>query len=84
MVHEAGGCERCGGTGYRGRSGVFEMLEMTGEVRKLIGPQTDANMLDQARDRPAGMTTMLDGRGRQMPRRRHHRAARRLRVTTVR
>ena len=24
-VCEPGGCERCGGTGYRGRNGVFEM-----------------------------------------------------------
>jgi len=40
-VHEAGGCERCGGTGYRGRNGVFEILEMSDDVRKLIGPQTD-------------------------------------------
>ena len=28
-VCEPAGCERCGGTGYRGRSGVFECLEMT-------------------------------------------------------
>ena len=33
---EPGGCERCGGTGYRGRIGVFEILEMTEEVRKLV------------------------------------------------
>src|SRR5258708_34253087 len=26
------GCERCGGTGYRGRLGVFEILELTNEV----------------------------------------------------
>src|SRR4051794_15245638 len=33
VIHEAGGCERCGGTGYRGRNGVFEILEMSDEVR---------------------------------------------------
>ena len=38
-VHEPVGCERCGGTGYRGRTGVFEVLEITDEVRKLIGSQ---------------------------------------------
>ena len=32
------GCEHCGGVGYRGRSGVFEVLDVTGEVRHLIGP----------------------------------------------
>jgi general secretion pathway protein E len=28
-IHEPCGCERCGGTGYRGRLGVFEVLELT-------------------------------------------------------
>ncbi|MBR0875104.1 Flp pilus assembly complex ATPase component TadA [Bradyrhizobium tropiciagri] len=58
VVHEAGGCERCGGTGYRGRNGVFEILEMTDEVRKLVGPQTDSHSIDQAAI-AGGMTTML-------------------------
>ncbi len=35
-IHEPAGCERCGGTGYRGRTGVFEIIEMTDDVRKLI------------------------------------------------
>jgi general secretion pathway protein E len=59
MVHEACGCERCGASGFRGRAGVFEVLEIAGAVRDLVGSQTDANMLDQAAIK-AGMTTMLD------------------------
>jgi general secretion pathway protein E len=59
VVHEAGGCERCGGTGYRGRNGVFEILEMADEVRKLIGPQTDSHTIDTAAMK-GGMTTMLE------------------------
>jgi general secretion pathway protein E len=58
VIHEAGGCERCGGTGYRGRNGVFEILEMSDEVRKLIGPQTDSHTIDTAAIH-GGMTTML-------------------------
>ena len=58
VVHEASGCERCGGTGYRGRNGVFEILEMTDEVRKLVGPQTDSHTIDTAA-MDGGMTTML-------------------------
>src|SRR6202521_4279592 len=58
MIHEADGCERCGGTGYRGRNGVFEILEMSDEVRKLIGPQTDSHVVDSAA-MAGGMTTML-------------------------
>src|ERR1700685_1305251 len=59
VVHEACGCERCGASGFRGRGGVFEVLEIADEVRNLIGSHTDANMLDQAAIK-AGMTTMLD------------------------
>jgi general secretion pathway protein E len=53
------GCERCGGTGYRGRLGVFEVLEMTDEIRSLIGEKTDGLKIDEAAIR-AGMTTMID------------------------
>ncbi|SFD68755.1 general secretion pathway protein E [Roseivivax sediminis] len=35
-IHEAGGCAECGGTGYRGRVGIFEMLEVTDRLRTAI------------------------------------------------
>ena len=59
VLHQAGGCERCGGTGYRGRNGVFEILEMSDEVRKLVAPQMDSHVIDAAAIR-GGMTTMLE------------------------
>jgi general secretion pathway protein E len=58
-VHAPEGCERCSGTGYRGRLGVFELLELNDELRSLIGEKTDGLRIDQAAIR-AGMTTMLD------------------------
>jgi general secretion pathway protein E len=58
-LHEPVGCERCGGTGYRGRNGVFEVLEMVEDVRKLVTAHTDSGTIDNAAIR-AGMTTMLD------------------------
>jgi general secretion pathway protein E len=58
-VHMVAGCERCGGTGYRGRLGVFEVLELNDELRELIGDKTDGLKIDRAAIR-AGMTTMLD------------------------
>ena len=58
-LHEPCGCERCGGTGYRGRLGVFEVLELTNEIRELIGEKTDGLKIDQTAIR-TGMTTMLD------------------------
>lgn len=58
-LYEAKGCERCGGTGYRGRNGVFEIIEMNEEVRGLIGRGTSAADLERAALR-GGLTTMLD------------------------
>jgi len=58
-VFEPRGCERCAGVGYRGRVGVFETLEVKGEVRDLVGPTSDSNVLDEAAAR-AGMTTMME------------------------
>jgi general secretion pathway protein E len=59
MLQQPCGCERCGGTGYRGRLGVFEVLELTGDLRELIGEKTDGLKIDEMAIR-AGMTTMLD------------------------
>jgi general secretion pathway protein E len=58
-VHDANGCERCGNSGYRGRAGIFEVLEVVGDVQNLVGSHSDASTLDRAAVR-AGMTTMLD------------------------
>jgi general secretion pathway protein E len=59
IVQEPCGCERCGGTGYRGRLGVFELLELSNELRELIGERTDGLKIDTMAIR-SGMTTMLD------------------------
>jgi general secretion pathway protein E len=39
------GCERCFGTGYRGRVGIFELMEMNEELRSAIMRNEDASML---------------------------------------
>ena len=59
VLHEPAGCDRCGGSGYRGRAGVFEILEMNDEVRQLVDTRYDSSTIEQAALR-AGMTTMLD------------------------
>jgi general secretion pathway protein E len=81
-LYEPGRCERCGGTGYRGRCGIFEVLEVTEEVRSLIGSHTDSSSIDGAAIR-AGMTTMVED-GAAKCRAGTTSAAEVLRVTTVR
>ena len=34
--HEAVGCDRCWGSGYRGRMGIYEMMVLTDEIRELV------------------------------------------------
>jgi general secretion pathway protein E len=58
-VYEPAGCESCSGAGYRGRLGIFEVLELSQQVRSLIQGSTDADVIDRVAIQ-TGMTTMLD------------------------
>jgi general secretion pathway protein E len=40
-VWEGKGCDECRGTGYKGRTGIFEVLEFTDRLRAQITEQTD-------------------------------------------
>jgi general secretion pathway protein E len=53
------GCEHCLGTGYRGRIGIFEVLELNEELKKLITETQDSNRLRQEA-RKYGFKTMLE------------------------
>jgi type IV pilus assembly protein PilB len=51
------GCADCGGTGYRGRTGVYEVLPVTAALRKvLLSTPTEAAIGAAAREH--GMTTL--------------------------
>ncbi|MDH4388505.1 MAG: GspE/PulE family protein [Fimbriimonas sp.] len=41
------GCEHCSNTGYRGRMGVYEVLEMTSELRRMILAGKNASEIQQ-------------------------------------
>lgn len=48
-LYRARGCEECSDTGYKGRTGVHELLEMTNELRSLVYKEASVNeMKDQA------------------------------------
>jgi len=58
-VYKGQGCKNCRFTGYSGRVGIFEVLEVSKEIRKLITERKDSDMIvEQAI--AEGMTTMLD------------------------
>jgi len=56
--HRGKGCKKCRGTGYRGRTAIFELLDIDDKLRELITrPATTAELRAAAID--LGMTTML-------------------------
>lgn len=55
----ANGCDRCGGSGYLGRTGIFELLNPDEELRDLITARSPYDVIAKAA-RQKGMTTLRD------------------------
>jgi len=47
-VFKAAGCDKCQGSGYAGRTGVYEVLTVTEEIRRLAIRNADAMQIKQA------------------------------------
>ena len=58
-IYEPAGCELCNQTGYFGRKGVFEIMEITDEIRDLITENGTTEELEAAAKK-AGMRTLRD------------------------
>ncbi len=53
------GCDECIKTGFKGRTGVFEVLTMTKEIRSLLLTTYDSNIISQ-KARKLGMKTLKE------------------------
>jgi type IV pilus assembly protein PilB len=53
-VYEPAGCARCAGTGYKGRIGLYEVMPVTDEIRRLTVARASAEAIAEAGVR-AGM-----------------------------
>ncbi len=59
QFYKAVGCDQCGGEGYKGRNGIYEVLEMTTDIRKLVTQEATTEQInDQAKKE--GMASMID------------------------
>jgi type II secretory ATPase GspE/PulE/Tfp pilus assembly ATPase PilB-like protein len=72
MVYQGKGCPACSGTGYWGRTGIYEMLIVSEAIRHLIMKKADSTSIcrkaieegmktlreDGARKVVAGVTTL--------------------------
>ncbi len=56
-LYRAAGCRECRQTGYRGRSGIYELLVTNDEIRALASERAPTNLIKQAAIK-AGMRTL--------------------------
>jgi general secretion pathway protein E len=55
------GCAACNGSGYKGRAGIFELMELNDELRRLIMANADASRLTEAARRNGMRNLREDG-----------------------
>ncbi len=58
-LYKGEGCKRCHFTGYQGRIGIYEVLEVTKAIRELITAKKDSDLIEKQAIAD-GMTVMLD------------------------
>jgi len=58
-IYKGHGCEVCHNTGYSGRVGIFEVLEVTAAIKQLITEKNDSDVILKQAVKD-GMVTMLD------------------------
>jgi type IV pilus assembly protein PilB len=59
-VHD-GGCESCGHIGYKGRMGIYEVLDNTSEIQKLIIANGTSDQIQQQSIKEGMVTMQFDG-----------------------
>ena len=58
-LYRGKGCKICHSTGYSGRLGIFEVLEVTKEIKALITAKNDSDIIEK-KAIEGGMTSMLN------------------------
>jgi general secretion pathway protein E len=58
-LYKGRGCTECIGTGYKGRTGIFEVLPMTDEIRNLVATRPQAKAVRDLAGKQ-GVATLVD------------------------
>ncbi len=59
LLYKGKGCEACGGTGFRGRIGIYELLVITPEIQELITKRASALQINE-QGRKQGLKLLFD------------------------
>jgi type IV pilus assembly protein PilB len=60
-LYKGEGCEKCEGSGYKGRQGLYEVMNMTSRLRKLIMQEAGTDELRDAAIEEGMLTLRMDG-----------------------
>jgi general secretion pathway protein E len=60
MIYKPEGCEQCNRTGYRGRSGIYEVMLIDDDIRQLVLKNVDSGTIKRQAVTSKGMRTLMD------------------------
>lgn len=60
-LYQPNGCEKCRGTGFRGRIGIYELLVSNEEIRQLATQKVSSQVIKQAAMKAGMQTLRADG-----------------------
>jgi type IV pilus assembly protein PilB len=61
LYRQGPGCEACGGAGFQGRMGIYEVLEIDGTISKMIVGRATSDDIQMAAVRAGMLTMQQDG-----------------------
>jgi len=61
LFYKGKGCKKCKDSGYKGRIGIYETLEITEEISKLILKKADSSQLKEQAEKQNIVTIIEDG-----------------------
>ncbi|HWP41504.1 MAG TPA: ATPase, T2SS/T4P/T4SS family [Tepidisphaeraceae bacterium] len=62
IIYKPRGCDYCTGTGFRGRLGIFELMQMNNEIRSLAFDRAPTNKIRKAALASGMKSLLMDGR----------------------
>jgi type IV pilus assembly protein PilB len=60
-LYRGKGCDRCGGSGYSGRVGIFEVLDINEKISKMVMEQATSGELEKEAKKNGMLTMIEDG-----------------------
>jgi type II secretory ATPase GspE/PulE/Tfp pilus assembly ATPase PilB-like protein len=60
ILHRGKGCKNCKQSGYRGRTGIFELLPVNERIKQLISDKASTQSIREAAKKMVGMVSLRE------------------------